>query len=101
MKANIVFPDFAAPEDERKSNTFKVTKKFNGLAIKILDNKHYIYREINNSFVEQKSYLVNGDIVIVLAEKGEYSFVQYTNPMTTKITKGWIKSQSIVSPFPD
>lgn len=101
MKANIVFPDFSAPEGEKKSNTFKVTKKFNGLAIKILNNKHYIYREINDSFVEQNSYLIDGDVVIVLAEKGEYSFVQYTNPMTAKIIKGWIRSHNIISPFPN
>jgi hypothetical protein len=100
MKANIVFPDFTSMAKEKNTNSFKFIKAIEGIEIKILENKHFFYDQDKGSFIERKTYLIEGDIVTILREQDEYSFVQYTNPNTSKLTQGWIKSNDMLSPFP-
>jgi hypothetical protein len=95
-----VFPDFSPSPKDNGANKFKVIEIVPAQSIKILKDKHVLHDQINGTYKASKAHLTDGDIVTVLKEERNFSLVRYTNPDTTQIIQGWIKSNCLINPFP-
>ncbi|MCW3701993.1 hypothetical protein UE99_001740 [Burkholderia cenocepacia] len=89
-------PDIAAKE-------FFTSNEIPAIGIRLVANKSYFYAPKGNEFIAKKSYLVNGNPVVVLKMRGEFSYIRYvdTGPkFDGRVTFGWLRSKDLVDPFP-
>jgi hypothetical protein len=57
--------------------------------VKVTEEKAYFYRRPKEN-TKKRSYLEEGDIVEFLEINGEFGYVEFIQPISKKITKGWI-----------
>ena len=81
----------------------ELEKKTEAIGIRALSKKSPFYKKIGLRFDSTRAYLVEGDVVVVLATSSAYSYVRYANPDLTsggRVTTGWVRSADLVNPFP-
>ncbi|WP_128841563.1 hypothetical protein [Burkholderia catarinensis] len=89
-------PDIAAKE-------FFTSNEIPAVGIRLVTNKSSFYALKGSEFIAKNSYLVNGDAVVVLKVRGEFSYIRYvdTGPkFDGRVTFGWLRSKDLVDPFP-
>jgi hypothetical protein len=82
---------------------YTIEKKTEAIGIRALSKKSTFYKKIGLRFDSTRAYLVEGDVVVVLATSSAYSYVRYANPDLTsggRVTTGWVRSADLVNPFP-
>ncbi|UTV59017.1 hypothetical protein [Burkholderia arboris] len=90
------------PKDFR-STTYHVVREVPAIGIRIVKGKAAFYDNRDGKFVARKSYLVEGDGVIVMKNQGDFSYIRYvgTGPkFDGRVTFGWVHARDLVDPFP-
>lgn len=83
--------------------TYYVTEEVPAIGIRIVKSKAPFFVNHDGNFVAKKSYLVDGDGVVVLKTQGDFSYVRYvgTGPkFEGRVTFGWVHTRNLVDPFP-
>nr|WKF55912.1 hypothetical protein HUO10_000356 [Paraburkholderia busanensis] len=86
-----------------QSVTYYVTQEMPAIGIRIVSGKTRFYDIRGGNFVPEKSYLVDGDAVVELKTKGDYSYIRYVGMKPTAeghVTFGWLRTNALVDPFP-
>lgn len=92
--------NFIAKSTDPFPAQFSVKKRSKSVGIRLVSRKAYFFkRSQDGDFTSSSRYLVDGDSVAVLKEEEAYSFIQYSKPDTSKITKGWIMNSDLTDPF--
>lgn len=74
---------------------FDLTDRKNWLEIRIIRaERSYFYRKPDIK-TRSTAYVINGDVIKVIKNKPEWTYVEYQNYNTGKITQGWIKTDSL------
>lgn len=93
---------FKEGPDDDNPRRFAIEKRTNIIGIRMISKeKSFFYGLENDIFSARKNYLTNSDVVIVLAERNEFSYVQFRHLRSSKITNGWIKTANLKNPFPE
>ncbi|WP_165987532.1 hypothetical protein [Caballeronia sp. SBC1] len=84
---------------------YNVTTKISGLSIRIATKKSSIFKKRNKLLLKTKSYITEGDVVAVLQQEGNFSYIRYTNPdyfspISQRVTTGWVRTSDLEDPFP-
>jgi hypothetical protein len=79
---------------------FDVVKKSPAFGVYTLMKKSFFHKKKSRDIYERKStYLLKNDNVIVLDRTTNFSYVQFSNPETSKKTSGWIQNSDLINPF--
>ncbi|WP_321782029.1 hypothetical protein [Burkholderia pyrrocinia] len=83
--------------------TYYAIKEVPAIGIRIVKSKAPFFDNHDGNFVAKKSYLVDGDGVVVLKTQGDFSYIRYvgTGPkFEGRVTFGWVHTRDLVDPFP-
>jgi len=89
---------FRSPPPDGVSYT--PTKNIHATEIRVAKSKTQFYNFRNGKFIRRNGYLMTNDPIIITKENDQYSFVRFFNPVTTRVTTGWIRIADLVDPFP-
>ncbi|HEY8101305.1 MAG TPA: hypothetical protein VIF82_11175 [Burkholderiaceae bacterium] len=94
--------NFIALADDPYPASFIVKRKSNALNIRLVTKKSFFFkRNKEHKFTPSTRYVTEGDVVIVLNKTEAFSYVQFSNPENSQLTKAWIKNSDLVNPFSD
>ncbi|REE23499.1 hypothetical protein B0G71_6755 [Paraburkholderia sp. BL27I4N3] len=84
---------------DREAARYAVKNVLPALSIKVVKGKTF-FKNNDASLVKNRGFLVAGNVVAVLRESGNYSYVRFSHPATGTVTSGWIKTSDLQEPFP-
>ncbi|MCR4467490.1 hypothetical protein [Burkholderia sp. SCN-KJ] len=94
---------FAFGPKDFRSVTYHVIREVPAIGIRIVKGKAAFYDNRDGKFVARKSYLVEGDGVIVMKNQGDFSYIRYVGAgpkFEGRVTFGWVRTRDLVNPFP-
>ncbi|ASL42668.1 hypothetical protein bAD24_I04205 [Burkholderia sp. AD24] len=74
------------------------------VGIRVVSEKADLYDKVGDTYRKRKSYLVNGDMVVILSDDSNYARVRYVNPLYsastyTKPVIAWVQKKELIDPF--
>ncbi|WP_152608034.1 hypothetical protein [Burkholderia sp. A9] len=94
---------FAFGPKDFRSVTYHVIREFPAIGIRIVKGEAVFYDNRDGKFMARKSYLVEGDGVIVMKNQGDFSYIRYVGAgpkFKGRVTFGWVRTRDLVDPFP-
>lgn len=79
---------------------YREEKHVTAIGIFVVKQKTHLYNQDGVNFSPRKTYLIQGNVVVVLNRSGKYVFGKFLNPETSKTSTGWIPEVNLISPFP-
>lgn len=77
-----------------------VTKRTPIIGIFVVNKAIALFDLKGKVFIKKKGFLVSGNAVIAYLRRNNFYFVRYFNTETSRVTEGWVPTQSVSDPFP-
>lgn len=92
--------NFRLGPDDQEVMRFEVIGSVSAFYLRLVIKKANIFSR-GKSFTSSRVFLVPGDVVAVVDEEEGFSKIRFLNSKSNQTTEGWVKTETLVNPFPN